>query len=227
MPLRCRVVIKSGRLTGRRVEGSASDFAPRSRYRHAISTHSGKLDSQCACGTCVGMAPGTLYLGDNLDVLRSDRIPAGSIDLLYLDPPFNSNREYNMLFEENDMSASKAQLRAFEDTWHWDRVAQETYDALTVKGGVSDALANIVQAFCRAFPRSDMAAYLVMMAVRLVEFHRMLKPTGSLYLHCDPTASHYIKLILDAIFGASNFRNEVVWQRSRSQERPEALRAFT
>lgn len=160
------------------------------------------------------MKPGTLFLGDNLDVLRR-RIADASVDLIYLDPPFNSNRDYNMLFAEHDLSASKAQLRAFEDSWQWDLSAQQTYEELTAPGA-NERIANIVRAFCGAFPRSDMAAYLVMMAIRLVEMHRVLKPTGSLYLHCDPTASHYLKMILDAVFGQKNFRNEIIWKRQTS-----------
>jgi len=157
-----------------------------------------------------------LYLGDNLEILQDpERIPTESVDLVYLDPPFNSQRDYNMLFEAQDKSASKAQLRAFEDSWTWDRAAQEAYEQLTGADAPS-GLSNIVGAFCRAFPHSDMAAYLVMMAVRLNALHRVLKPTGSLYLHCDSTASHYLKLVLDAIFGQKNFRNEIIWKRQTS-----------
>lgn len=157
-----------------------------------------------------------LYLGDNLDILRDpERIPPESVDLVYLDPPFNSQRDYNMLFEEQDQSASRAQLRAFEDSWRWDRAAQETYETMTGPDAPT-AMANIVGAFCRAFPHSDIAAYLVMMAVRLIELHRVLKPTGSLYLHCDAAASHYLKILLDVIFGQRNFRNEIIWKRQTS-----------
>jgi DNA modification methylase len=158
-----------------------------------------------------------LYLGDNLEVLRGGTIPPNSVDLIYLDPPFNSNRAYNMLFAEHDMSATKAQIKAFEDTWVWDSAAQRAFEDLTVDAqrfGISEKVTNIVSATCNAFPRSDVAAYLVMMAARLVELHRVLKPTGSLYLHCDPTASHYLKMILDAIFGPQNFRSEIIWKRS-------------
>jgi len=125
------------------------------------------------------MQPGKLYLGDNLEVLR-ERIPTDSIDLIYLDPPFNSQRDYNVLFAEHDMSASKAQIKAFGDSWTWDLTAKETFRLLTdpdaIKGGVPPAVADIVQTLCRAFPSSRMAAYIVMMAVRLLELHRVLKP---------------------------------------------------
>ena len=116
-----------------------------------------------------------------------------------------------MLFQEQDLSASKAQLRRFEDYWRWDQKAQETYDYLMHESSklVPKSVATLIEAFFKAFGRSDMSAYLVMMAVRLVELHRVLKPTGSLYLHCDPTASHYLKLVLDAVFGAENFRSEL------------------
>ncbi len=188
--------------------------APSENRRYPIGRN---VDSYCACATCVGMALGRqLYLGDNLDILRDpERIPADSVDLVYLDPPFNSQRDYNMLFEEHDQSASKAQLRAFGDSWRWDRAAQETYETMTGPDAPT-AMANIVGAFCRAFPHSDMAAYLVMMAVRLIELHRVLKSTGSLYLHCDATASHYLKILLDVIFGQKNFRNEIIWKRQTS-----------
>ncbi len=150
----------------------------------------------------------TLYYGDNLRILR-DYISSESVDLVYLDPPFNSNRAYNVLFKEKSGEASPAQIEAFTDTWEWDRVAERTFDDL-----ISDAPANVAQmiAALRQFVGSnDMMAYLVMMAARLVELHRVLRPTGSLYLHCDPTASHYLKIILDTIFGKNRFRNEIIW----------------
>ena len=152
-----------------------------------------------------------LYYGDNLDVLRR-HVRDESVDLVYLDPPFNSNANYNVLFAEHG-EKSAAQVRAFENTWVWDTTARLAYEE-TVEGGgrVADAL----RAFRTMLGPSDMLAYLAMMAPRLVEFHRVLKPTGSLYLHCDPTASQYLKLLLDSIFGAVNFRSEIIWKRTRS-----------
>ena len=151
-----------------------------------------------------------LYYGDNLDVLRR-HIKDESVDLVYLDPPFNSKASYNVLFAEHDGTHSKAQIKAFEDTWHWDEVAAKAYaDAVEGGGKVADAL----RAFRTFLGGSDMLAYLSMMAPRLMELRRVLKPAGSLYLHCDPTASHYLKLLLDGIFGPTNFQNEIVWKRT-------------
>jgi len=153
----------------------------------------------------------TLYYGDNLSVLR-EHIPTASVDLVYLDPPFNSNRNYNVLFKDEHGQAADAQIQAFEDSWHWNAAAEQTYYEL-----VTDGPAHVGQMIgsLRGFlGTNQMLAYLVMMAVRLVELHRVLKPTGSLYLHCDPTASHYLKIILDTIFGPQNFRNEIIWKRS-------------
>ena len=154
-----------------------------------------------------------LFFGDNLDILRSGRIPVGSVDLIYLDPPFNSNATYNILFAEKSGEKSAAQITAFEDTWHWGDEARDAYDD-AMKLGVP-RLADLLQALKAFLGQNDMMAYLTMMAVHLVELHRVLKPTGSLYLHCDPTASHYVKLLLDSIFGPKNFRNEIIWKRSQ------------
>ena len=158
-----------------------------------------------------------LYYGDNLDILRR-YIPDASVDLIYLDPPFNSNRDYNVIFRDESGNRSDAQLLAFEDTWHWGPSAESTYAYLTNtarhEGRVPDKVSTIIAALRSGIGENQMMAYLVEMAVRLVELHRVLKPTGSLYLHCDPTASHYLKLILDSIFGPQNFRNEVIWRRS-------------
>ncbi len=151
----------------------------------------------------------TLYYGDNLDILQR-YIKDESVDLVYLDPPFNSNANYNVLFAQKDGSQSSAQIQAFEDTWQWDQNAIQTYTREVEKGGpVADAL----RAFNLILGDSNMMAYLTMMAPRLQELQRVLKPTGSLYLHCDPTASHYLKVLLDMVFGAENFRNEIVWKR--------------
>lgn len=153
----------------------------------------------------------TLYYGDNLDILH-EYIETESIDLVYLDPPFNSNRNYNVLFKDESGKEAQAQITAFEDTWHWNEKAEATYKALVTEG--SPRIASMIGALRSFIGTNQMMAYLVMMAARLVELHRVLKPTGSLYLHCDPTASHYLKMLLDAIFGFQNFRNEITWQRS-------------
>lgn len=151
-----------------------------------------------------------LYYGDNLDVLRR-YVDDESIDLIYLDPPFNSNADYNVLFHEHGGAKAAAQIKAFEDTWEWNIDAARAYEETVEAGG---QISETLQAFWQMLGDSDMMAYLAMMAPRLVEMHRVLKTTGSLYLHCDPTASHYIKLMLDAIFGPKNFRNEIVWKRT-------------
>jgi DNA modification methylase len=151
-----------------------------------------------------------LYYGDNLDVLRR-HVADESVDLVYLDPPFNSNQSYNVLFAEQDGAEAAAQIQAFEDTWHWDLAAARTFEEVVEHGGeVSRAL----QAFRALLGENDMTAYLTMMAPRLVELRRVLKPTGSIYLHCDPTASHYLKVLMDAVFGPQQFRNEIVWKRT-------------
>ena len=138
-----------------------------------------------------------LYYGDNLDVLRR-HVEDESVDLVYLDPPFNSNASYNVLFAEKDGTQAASQIKAFEDTWEWDEDAARAFEEVVEAGGrVSQAM----QAFRTFLGDNDMMAYLAMMAPRLVELRRVLKPTGTLYLHCDPTASHYLKLLLDAVFG--------------------------
>jgi DNA modification methylase len=151
-----------------------------------------------------------LYYGDNLDILRR-YVDAESVDLVYLDPPFNSNATYNVLFSEQSGAQAASQIKAFEDTWRWDEEAARTYFEVVEAGGrVSEAL----QAFRRIVGDSTMLAYVAMMAPRLVELRRVLKPTGSIYLHCDPTANHYLKLLMDAVFGPVFFRNEIVWKRT-------------
>jgi site-specific DNA-methyltransferase (adenine-specific) len=162
-----------------------------------------------------------LFFGDNLEILRSGRIPVGSVDLIYLDPPFNSNATYNILFAEKSGEKSAAQITAFEDTWHWGDEAMAAYDDAMKLG--APRLADLLQALRAFLGQNDMMAYLTMMAVRLVELHRVLKPTGSLYLHCDPTASHYIKLLLDAIFSQKNFRNEIIWKRTSAHSSAKRL----
>jgi site-specific DNA-methyltransferase (adenine-specific) len=156
---------------------------------------------------------GELYFGDNLDVTRK-YVEPGSVDLVYLDPPFNAQARFNVLFKSPRADVSNAQVGAFLDFWVWGWESENSYDYLLTK--VGGEVASIIRALRMALGESDMMAYLVMMAVRLVELHRALKPTGSMYLHCDPTASHYLKIILDAIFGVSNYRNEVTWRRSRN-----------
>jgi len=151
-----------------------------------------------------------LYYGDNLDILRM-YIREESIDLIYLDPPFKSNQNYNVLFKERNGTQSSAQIKAFEDTWHWDRKAEDTYIEIVEK--LPKKIADLIKALRSFLGENDMMAYLVMMAIRLQELHRVLKPTGTIYLHCDPTASHYLKLLMDAVFSAKNFHNEVIWKR--------------
>ena len=157
-----------------------------------------------------------LLFGDNLKWLRDKKIfPDASVDLVYLDPPFNSNADYNVLFREASGEASQAQFHAFTDTWNWADAAQ-TY-AEFVDNCENTAVVEMVEALHQFLKNSPMMAYLAMMAPRLVELHRALKPTGSLYLHCDPTASHYLRMILDGIFGAENFRNEIIWKRTTAK----------
>ncbi len=156
----------------------------------------------------------TLFYGDNLFILR-EYIPNESVDLIYLDPPFNSSRNYNVLFKDEHGTESEAQIEAFEDTWHWNLEAEHTYAELLTEA--SDHVAKMIESLHGFIGTNQMMAYLVMMAARLVELHRVLKPTGSLYLHCDPTASHYLKIILDTIFGADQFRNEIIWKRTSAR----------
>ena len=152
-----------------------------------------------------------LYFGDNLNILR-EHIADESVDLIYLDPPFNSNATYNVLFREKSGQESAAQITAFDDTWHWDIGSEAAYRDVVTNG--PPKLADLLQAMRSFMGQNDMMAYLTMMAQRMVELHRVLKPTGSLYLHCDPTAGHYIKLLLDATFGPGNFLNEIAWKRT-------------
>ncbi len=151
-----------------------------------------------------------LYYGDNLDVLRQ-HIADESVDLIYLDPPFNSNASYNILFKSPAGAGADASIEAFDDTWAWGPSASEALMDITASG--NHKLHVLCQAMKTAIGENAMMAYLAMMAVRLQELHRVLKPTGSLYLHCDPTASHYLKLVLDAVFGPEGFRTEISWRR--------------
>ncbi|MDD5190216.1 MAG: DNA methyltransferase [Dehalococcoidales bacterium] len=152
-----------------------------------------------------------LYYGDNLDILQK-YIPDNCVDLIYLDPPFNSRRDYNILFKENGGIESEAQIKAFGDSWHWTQSAQDTYQKIVTTSPIKTS--KLISALHDSIGQNDVMAYLVMMTIRLSELRRVLKPTGSLYLHCDPTASHYLKIILDQIFGPTNFKNEIVWKRS-------------
>ena len=159
------------------------------------------------------MPDNCLYYGDNLDVLRR-HIDDESIDLVYLDPPFKSDQDYNVLFAERDGTQAAAQIKAFEDTWRWDQGAARTFQEVVESGG---DVSQVMQAFRTFLGESDMLAYLSMMAPRLIELRRVLKQTGSIYLHCDPTASHYLKMLMDAVFGPTNFRNEIIWHRTLSK----------
>jgi site-specific DNA-methyltransferase (adenine-specific) len=161
-------------------------------------------------GSAGGMS-NHLYYGDNLDILRNN-IADESVDLIYLDPPFNSQANYNVLFKAPSGQQSEAQIEAFEDTWHWNEHAESAFDEL-MHSGNADA-AEMLRAMRSFLKENDMMAYLTMMAIRLIELHRVLKATGSLYLHCDPTASHYLKILLDAVFGAERFQSEIVWKRT-------------
>lgn len=155
----------------------------------------------------------TLYYGDNLDILRR-YVADESVDLVYLDPPFNSNADYNVLFAEKDGTRAHAQIKAFGDTWTWDEQAAKEYHEVLASG--HDRVAKCLKGLHDFLGGSDMMAYLSMMALRLIELRNVLKPTGSIYLHCDPTAAHYLKLVMDAVFGPENFRSEIIWKRSSS-----------
>jgi DNA modification methylase len=153
---------------------------------------------------------GTLYYGDNLDILQR-YVKDETVDLVYLDPPFNSNTNYNVLFAEKDGSKAASQIQAFSDTWTWNQESESTFAEIVMAGG---RVADCLQAFRTFLGECDMLAYLVMMAPRLMELRRVMKPTASIYLHCDPAASHYLKMLMDAVFGPDNFRNEIIWKRT-------------
>jgi DNA modification methylase len=156
------------------------------------------------------MADNKLFYGDNLDVLRR-YVKDETVDLIYLDPPFKSQQDYNVLFAEKDGTQSSSQIMAFEDTWEWNLDAERAYQEIVERGGT---VSQAMQAFRTFLGHSDMMAYLAMMAPRLIELKRVLKVTGSIYLHCDPTASHYLKMLMDAVFGPQYFRNEIIWRRT-------------
>lgn len=155
------------------------------------------------------MLRNVLYYGDNLDVLRR-HVKDETVDLVYLDPPFKSNQDYNLLFEEQDGSRSASQIQVFEDTWRWDQAAARAFEDVVEKG--PPRVASAMRAFRMFLGENDMMAYLAMMAPRLVELRRTMKPTASIYLHCDATASHYLKMLMDSVFGLRNCRREIIWR---------------
>lgn len=151
-----------------------------------------------------------LYYGDNLEVLQK-YLPNNSVDLIYLDPPFNSKRDYNVLFKESG-EESEAQIEAFTDSWKWGGETEKIYHQIMQYSPIN--VAQMIDSFCKFLGQNDVTAYLVMMTPRLIELQRVLKSTGSIYLHCDPSASHYLKVLMDQIFGKENFRNEIVWHKN-------------
>jgi DNA modification methylase len=162
-----------------------------------------------------------LFYGDNLEVLR-EHVADNSVDLVYLDPPFNSNRNYNVIFgRTSGIGDVAAQIQAFDDTWRWTPVTEQQYERYVSAGELPLKVADALIAFRTLIGENDALAYIVNMAPRLVELRRVLKPTGTLYLHCDPTMSHYLKILLDAIFGPEKFQNEVTWQRAGAKNDPQ------
>jgi len=162
-----------------------------------------------------------LFYGDNLDIMR-EYIADGSVDLVYLDPPFNSKRAYNQIFKDKEGKYPPSQIEAFNDTWSWGEEASIAFDELS-RPPYTDEIFRMLRAFKEFLGENEMMAYLVMMAIRLWELRRVLKDTGSIYLHCDPTASHYLKIVMDQIFGLTNFRNEVTWRRTTSTGSSKAI----
>lgn len=160
------------------------------------------------------MKTNVLYYGDNLKILR-EYIPDNSIDLIYLDPPFNSNATYNILFKEPTGEPSQAQIAAFEDTWHWCNESEKALQEIIDSRIASPKTKDLMNLFIGFLGKNDMMAYLTMMCIRLIELRRVLKDSGTIYLHCDPTASHYLKIMMDAIFGLKYFRNEIIWHYRR------------
>ena len=156
----------------------------------------------------------TLYYGDNLEILRQ-HVPDESVDLIYLDPPFNSNASYNVLFKEQTGEESPAQIKAFTDTWEWTQESERVFEQeIIMHPATPPNVKDMITAFREFIGRNAMMAYLVMMTPRLVELRRVLKPTGSIYLHCDPTAGHYLKLLMDSIFDKERFLTEITWKRT-------------
>jgi site-specific DNA-methyltransferase (adenine-specific) len=159
-------------------------------------------------------AANKLFYGDNLDILRKGKIRPESVDLCYIDPPFNSKRNYNQIYN-NIGGEDRAQAQAFTDTWTWDDLANAAYSEIlaNAEGRFPAQLVELIKGMHAVLREGSILAYLVSMALRITEIHRVLKPSGSFYLHCDPTSSHYLKLVLDAIFCSQggDFQNEVVW----------------
>jgi site-specific DNA-methyltransferase (adenine-specific) len=156
---------------------------------------------------------GGLFWGDNLRIFR-EHIADASVDLIYLDPPFNSNRSYHVLFRETNRHQSDAQIEAFTGIWHWTEQAEETYAELVHGNHGPQKVSSLIVALRSFIGSNDVMAYLVMMTIQLLELHRVLKLTGSIDLHRDPTASHYLKVVMDTIWEPKNFRNEIVWKRT-------------
>ena len=154
----------------------------------------------------IRFAPNTLYYGDCLDIMAD--FPDNYIDLICLDPPFNSDEKYNKVFKDSGLLIDP-QIKAFDDVWLWDNTSAERVEH--VKNAVANPASKVIAGFEGFIPQSKMLSYTSYMAERLFIMHRILKDTGSIYLHCDPYASHYLKLVMDAIFGENNFRNEIVW----------------
>ena len=156
----------------------------------------------------------SLFYGDNLEILRQ-HFADESVDLVYLDPPFNSRATYNVLFKEQTGEASPAQIQAFSDTWRWTLESERVYEnEIILNPNTPPKVKDMVAALRQSIGRSDMMAYLVMMTPRLVELNRVLKPTGSIYLHCDPTADYLLRIIMDSVFGPTSFRNAITWKRT-------------
>ena len=160
------------------------------------------------------ITPDRLYFGDNLDIMQAlnDEIA----DLIYLDPPFNSNANYNMIFKSPDGLAPPSQIVAFDDTWEWTEESSKTYDKLLESG---TEIASLIRGLKDVIGINSMLAYITMMTIRLIEMRRLLKKNGNICLHCDPLASHYIKIVMDAIFGARSFKNELVWLRAGAKNK--------
>lgn len=160
----------------------------------------------------------TLYYGDNLEIIKN-HLADESVDLIYLDPPFQSGRNYNIIFrpESGGVKGATSQIKTFEDTWNWGVEAEREYMGLITGTLTKDfppqKLIDLMKAMRSYLDACPLMAYLCMMAPRLMEMKRILKNTGSIYLHCDPTASHYLKLLMDAVFGTGNFRSEIIWKR--------------
>lgn len=171
------------------------------------------------------MPKNELYYGDNLDVLRR-KIASESVDLCYIDPPFNSKRNYFQIYN-NQGGEDRAQAQAFVDTWEWGDEAESGLAWITDvdqlnSGKLTEQTVELIKGLDKVLRRGSLFAYLIHMTLRIVEIHRVLKPTGSFYLHCDPTASHYLKLVLDAVFcgQGGDFLSEVIWRRTSSQNNP-------